>query len=274
MSATSWWRCAAATPTRCHAAVGGVGGARPDRGARTAPLRGGRRRHRGRRRPGRQAADAEPAAAQEPDHRRGAGAARRRGRRQRGRRSADVAQPGTARAAVLDRRADLRGGRARHRRHRHPRPFGAVARQGRKQRLVPIGRPAVSALDAYFVRGRPDLARRGRAHRRSFSMPAAAGCRGKAHGRCCRTPPNGRASPRQCLRTPFGTPLPPTCSTAVLTSASCRSCSATHRSPPRRSTHWSRCTHCGRCGREPTPGRVDTGARMNNPAHRTVGDPL
>lgn len=33
--------------------------------------------------------------------------------------------------------------------------------KGGKQRLVPVGRPAVQSIDAYLVRGRPDLARRG-----------------------------------------------------------------------------------------------------------------
>jgi integrase/recombinase XerD len=34
--------------------------------------------------------------------------------------------------------------------------------KGGKDRLVPVGRPAIDAFDAYFVRGRPELTRRGR----------------------------------------------------------------------------------------------------------------
>lgn len=74
--------------------------------------------------------------------------------------------------------------------------------------------------------------------RRSSSMPAAAGCRGRAPGRCCRTPPSVRGSARRCPRTRCGTRLPPTCSTAAPTCGWCRNCWATPRSRPPRSTRW------------------------------------
>lgn len=44
--------------------------------------------------------------------------------------------------------------------------------KGDKQRLVPVGRPAIAALEAYLVRGRPELARRGRGSGASPSRSA------------------------------------------------------------------------------------------------------
>ena len=110
--------------------------------------------------------------------------------------AAGAARPGAARAALRHRRADLRGGRARRRR---PRPRasrrGPAARQGqqgagRAGRLVRRG----GAWTAYLVRGAPG-AGRGRAagRRRCSSTPAAAGCRGRAPGRCWRRRPSGPA---------------------------------------------------------------------------------
>jgi integrase/recombinase XerD len=61
--------------------------------------------------------------------------------------------------------------------------------KGGKQRLVPIGRPAVSALDAYLVRGRPDLARRGKG-----TLGSSPGRSAPAHGAIFLNARGGRLS--------------------------------------------------------------------------------
>ena len=73
--------------------------------------------------------------------------------------------------------------------------------------------------------------------RRCSSTPAAAGSPGRARGECCAKPRSVRAKP-MFHPIPCGTPSPPTSSTGAPTSASCRSCSDTPPSPPRRSTLW------------------------------------
>ena len=97
--------------------------------------------------------------------------------------------------------------------------------KGGKQRLIPIGRPRSPRWTPTWCGAGPTWRDVAAAPPRSSSTPAAGGCRGRARGRCCRTPPNARASPPPCHRTCCATRSPPTCSTVAPTCASCRSCS-------------------------------------------------
>ena len=94
----------------------------------------------------------------------GAAAGRRRGDpggRRGARHDAGAAGPGAARGALRHRRADLRGGGARRRRprHRRPAPCCCAARAARSGSCR-SGSYALAAVDAYLVRGRPELAGR------------------------------------------------------------------------------------------------------------------
>ena len=86
-----------------------------------------------------------------------------------------------------------------------------VTGKGDKQRGLPLGGPAVQAIDAYLVRGRPDLARRGRGTPKLFlnslgrplSRQSAYGVLQQAAGRAGLT---GKVSPHT-LRHSYATHL-------------------------------------------------------------------
>ncbi|MGE2769522.1 site-specific integrase [Rhodococcus sp. 1.20] len=99
--------------------------------------------------------------------------------------------------------------------------------KGGKQRIVPVGRPAIAAVDAYLVRGRPSLATRGVPA--LFSTRAVDASRVKARGRYFRMRRRRPGSRRTSHPTRSGTRLPHTCSTAARTYASCRNFSVTLR---------------------------------------------
>ena len=125
----------------------------------------------------------------------------------------------------------------------HERHLVRVLGKGSKERSVPYGRPAAAALVGWLDRpGRswrpPAVARR------CSSVRAAAGSTPARCAGWCTAGWGRAATGRTSVRTGCATRPRPTCSKAAPTCARCRSCSATPRSRPRRSTPTSAPSGC------------------------------
>ena len=101
--------------------------------------------------------------------------------------------------------------------------------KGDKERIVPVGSYAREAVDAYLVRGRPELVSTGTGTPALF-LNARGGRLSRQSAWTVLVRAADRAGvTRTSHRTRCGTPSPRTCSTAAPTSASSRSCSGTPR---------------------------------------------
>ncbi len=114
-----------------------------------------------------------------------------------------------------------------------------------KERVVPVGIPALRAVRAWIQEGRPVVLSAAAGRQQPGQRARAAVFLGRpgrpdrpayrpAGGPSSGSRPPGRS--RTPARTGCATPRPPTCWRAARTCAACRRCSATRPSPPPRST--------------------------------------
>jgi integrase/recombinase XerC len=149
---------------------------------------------------------------------------------------------------------------------------GATARvlgKGRKERIVPLGGPTVTALRAW-LQARPGVVHPKRKTQDPkallLTIRGARILRGAYGTSCTATARPARDAPI-CTRTRSGTHAPPTCSMAGPTFGRFRSCSDTPRFRRRSGTPTSRWPTC--CG--PTMPRTQWLARSDSESHLTGG---
>ena len=120
-----------------------------------------------------------------------------------------------------------------------------VIGKGNKERIVPLGRPAVESVRRYLALGRPHLDRR---YRPDLFLNARGGALTRAGAFLIlrRLADRAGLEPDGCTPTCSGTRSRRICSRAAPTCAACRRCSATPISPRRSGTPTSRTAGDGR----------------------------